>query len=118
MADSLCTHQDLECILRNRDLEAFSQIKEFLNEIQATMDTLTTHPANAQQAKAFTSSGSLSFPGGAGDLTPPSSEKGGNAGQNGVAQSSNANGTGVNPATTAATPAQTGGATGIVPTLQ
>ncbi|GBF60709.1 TATA-box-binding protein [Trichophyton mentagrophytes] len=39
------------------------------------MDSLTTHPATAQQAKAFTSPASLSFPGGAGELTPPSSSE-------------------------------------------
>jgi hypothetical protein len=41
------------------------------------MDSLATHPANAQQAKSFIAPGSLSFPGGAGELTPPSSEKDG-----------------------------------------
>jgi hypothetical protein len=88
------------------------------------MDSLTTHPSNAQQARAFTSTASLSFPGGAGDLTPPGSDKeamaqmngqvGGNAG-NAVA------GTGVtpaSPATPAATPGATTGSSGIVPTLQ
>ncbi|KPI35858.1 TATA-box-binding protein [Cyphellophora attinorum] len=40
------------------------------------MDTLTTHPATAQQAKAFTSPSSLSYPGGTGDLTPPSEKDG------------------------------------------
>jgi transcription initiation factor TFIID TATA-box-binding protein len=89
------------------------------------MDSLTTHPSNATQARAFTSASSLSFPGGAGDLTPPSSVKeiqgqpgapmahdqqqiGGNA----------ANGNGVTPATPAATPGATTGGSGIVPTLQ
>jgi len=92
------------------------------------MDSLTTHPSNATQARAFTSASSLSFPGGAGDLTPPSSVKevpgqpgahpahpaheqhqvGGNA----------TNGNGVTPATPAATPGATTGGSGIVPTLQ
>lgn len=86
------------------------------------MDSLTTHPSNAQQARAFTSPSSLSFPGGAGGLTPPSSvnevqgvkvlgsdaQAGGNA----------ANGNGVTPATPAATPGATTGSSGIVPTLQ
>ncbi|CAI7586064.1 unnamed protein product [Penicillium pancosmium] len=89
------------------------------------MDSLTTHPSNATQARAFTSASSLSFPGGAGDLTPPSSVKeiqghpvaqpaqeqqqvGGNA----------VNGNGVTPATPAATPGATTGGSGIVPTLQ
>lgn len=48
------------------------------------MESLTTHPANAQQAKAFTAPTSLSYPGGAGDLTPPSSEKDGQQQNNGV----------------------------------
>ena len=56
------------------------------------MDTLTTHPSTAQQAKAFTSPASLSFPGGAGDLTPPS-EKDGNTQANGISgQTNGANG--------------------------
>jgi transcription initiation factor TFIID TATA-box-binding protein len=84
------------------------------------MDTLTTHPSNAQQAKAFTSPASLSFPGGAGDLTPPHSEgeksvngsqkNGANAGQNAPGE--------VTPATPAATPGAGPGVSGIVPTLQ
>ncbi|TKA62488.1 TATA-box-binding protein [Cryomyces minteri] len=90
------------------------------------MDTLTTHPSTAQQAKAFTSPASLSFPGGAGDLTPPSSEKdgnqninGGNGYVNGQQQGgSTAAGTGLTPATPAATPGAAQGVSGIVPTLQ
>jgi len=77
------------------------------------MDSLTTHPSNAQQAKAFTAAGSLSYPGGAGDLTPPSSEKDG--------QQSNAGPSANNalaPATPAATPGAVQGSSGIVPTLQ
>jgi transcription initiation factor TFIID TATA-box-binding protein len=81
------------------------------------MDSLTTHPANAQQAKAFTSPQSLSFPGGA-DLTPPSDGKDIGAG--------NGNGAGMTEkqvhgiSTPAETPAaqQTPGMSGIVPTLQ
>ncbi|KAF2086720.1 TATA-box-binding protein [Saccharata proteae CBS 121410] len=78
------------------------------------MDTLTTHPSTATQAKAFTAPGSLSFPNGAMEqLTPPSSLKDGESQQNGN------NGNGVIPATPAATPgAQTNGVSGIVPTLQ
>ena len=88
------------------------------------MDTLTTHPATATQATAFTSPGSLSFPGGAGELTPPS-EKDGNPQaiggyQNGMQQQKGvdapSNGTGVTPTTPAATPGE--GVSGIVPTLQ
>jgi len=96
------------------------------------MDTLTTHPSTAQQAKAFTSPASLSFPGGAGDLTPPS-EKDGNTQANGQANGANGYvngqqhqgvnagplGTGVTPTTPAATPgAGQTGVSGIVPTLQ
>ena len=87
------------------------------------MDSLTTHPSNAQQARAFTSPSSLSFPGGAHEITPPSSEKemqGMN--MNGMAgHGGNANGNGVipgTPATPAATPGATTGSSGIVPTLQ
>jgi len=91
------------------------------------MDSLTTHPSTAQQAKAFTSPASLSFPGGAGELTPPSSEKDGqhlNGGSsadgkmNGQQQGTIAIGNGVTPATPAATPGAGQGVSGIVPTLQ
>ncbi|PGH01235.1 TATA-box-binding protein [Helicocarpus griseus UAMH5409] len=88
------------------------------------MDSLTTHPSTAQQAKAFTSPASLSFPGGAGDLTPPSSEKepgsvNGSQQANGQQQAGNAAaGNGVTPATPAATPGAGPGVSGIVPTLQ
>lgn len=91
------------------------------------MDTLTTHPSTAQQASAFTSPASLSFPGGAGDLTPPS-EKDGLSHANGHSgltngqpqQGGNASfvSNGVTPTTPAATPGATQGASGIVPTLQ
>ena len=97
------------------------------------MDTLTTHPSTAQQATAFTSPASLSFPGGAGDLTPPSEKDGlsqanGHSGQtNGVNEShgqqqnggiASSNGNGVTPTTPAATPGASQGVSGIVPTLQ
>jgi transcription initiation factor TFIID TATA-box-binding protein len=99
------------------------------------MDSLTTHPSTAQQAKAFTSPASLSFPGGAGDLTPPSSDKDGHLVPNGGAgQSAGMNGNvngqhpqggsmvvsanGAPPATPAATPGAGQGVSGIVPTLQ
>lgn len=90
------------------------------------MDSLTTHPSNAQQARAFTATSSLSFPGGAGDLTPPISEKEAMAqganNMNGQQAGGNAvGGTGVtpaSPATPAATPGATTGSSGIVPTLQ
>jgi len=88
---------------------------------------IQTHPATAIQAKAFTAPGSFSFPGGAGDLTPPSSEAGSvnglkNGGVNGVAVGGQAStGNGVTPTTPAATPgatAQGTSASGIIPTLQ
>lgn len=92
------------------------------------MDTLQTHPSTAMQAKAFTSPSSLSFPGGTGDLTPPSSEKDGHS-QSGP-QKTGVNGqihtdgptsvNGATPATPAATPGASNdaGPSGIVPTLQ
>jgi len=89
------------------------------------MDQIQTHPSNAAQAKTFIAPGSLSFPGGAGELTPPSSEadkqngqRNGqvSGGQQQAAQGQNGNG--VTPATPAATPGATQGVSGIVPTLQ
>lgn len=94
------------------------------------MDSVITHPATALQAKAFTAPASLSFPGGAGDLTPPSSEKDGQHQQtngsygyaNGSApqggNTAQQAGNGVTPATPAATPGAGQGVSGIVPTLQ
>lgn len=91
---------------------------------------ITTHPSNAVQANAFISPASLSFPGGAGDLTPPS-EKDGQPQASGQANGANANtkgqqlqagnasnGNGVTPTTPAATPGAGQGVSGIVPTLQ
>jgi transcription initiation factor TFIID TATA-box-binding protein len=78
------------------------------------MDTLIARPSTALQAKAFTSPQSLSFPGGAGDLTPPSDSKEAMA-------SGQANGQApAMPATPAATPGagQQQGMSGIVPVLQ
>jgi transcription initiation factor TFIID TATA-box-binding protein len=87
------------------------------------MDQIQTHPSNAAQAKTFIAPGSLSFPGGAGELTPPSSEADKSAprqGMNSNAQGAQGQaGNGVTPATPAATPgAATTGVSGIVPTLQ
>lgn len=85
------------------------------------MDQIQTHPSNAVQAKSFIAPGSLSFPGGAGELTPPSTvdDKQRAVGQQGA---QGQNGNGVTPATPAATPGATGaaqgGVSGIVPTLQ
>lgn len=82
-----------------------------------------THPNTAAEAKQFAAPGSLSFPGAAGHLTPPSSDAGqpsknGSSGQQ--QQGGNAaQGNGVTPATPAATPGQANtGVSGIVPTLQ
>lgn len=80
------------------------------------MDSITTHPSTAQQAKAFTAPTSLSFPGGAADITPPSTEKDGAHQPNGGVGPAQANG--VTPATPAATPGAGQGVSGIVPTLQ
>lgn len=88
------------------------------------MEKIQTHPSNAAQAKNFIAPGSLSFPGGAGDLTPPSLENENH--KYSQASSSNSpvsnNGLGATPATPAATPSTTQGVTsgvsGIVPTLQ
>ena len=87
------------------------------------MDSLTTHPTNAQQAKAFTSPASLSFPGGTAEVTPPSSDKDGSQpakeaanGDKPVGDNADHNGNGVNPTTPAAGQGQ--GTSGIVPTLQ
>ncbi|KAI0836295.1 transcription factor TFIID-domain-containing protein [Hypoxylon sp. FL0890] len=81
------------------------------------MEGIQTHPATAAQAKAFTAPGSLSFPGGAGELTPPSFEANGQRLANYGSQQG-ANGTGVTPATPAATPAAVQGGSGLTPTLQ
>ena len=85
-----------------------------------------THPSTAQQAKDFTAPSSLSFPGGAGHLTPPSSEKDGSSQQANGNRNGFVNGqqSGSNPVQQAVTPAATpgqpgqGGVSGIVPTLQ
>lgn len=89
------------------------------------MTSLNTHPSNAEQARAFTAPSSLSFPGGAGDLTPPSDREGlniaGAQGANGKKDNTATPANGVNPATPVATPGAgaTGpGVSGIVPTLQ
>ena len=85
------------------------------------METIQTHPSNAAQAKAFTAPGSLSFPTGHSELTPPNDGLNGQQrpGVNGGQAGSQAlNGTGVTPATPAATPAATTGGSGLTPTLQ
>lgn len=80
-----------------------------------------THPTNAAEAKQFTAPSSLSFPGAAGHLTPPSSDAGQPTknGANGQQGGNAVQGNGVTPATPATTPGQaTTGVSGIVPTLQ
>lgn len=81
------------------------------------MNPIQTHPENAAQAKTFIAPGSLSFPTGAQDLTPPPSDADkANSQQKPNAQQP-AQGS-VTPATPAATPGATQGVSGIVPTLQ
>ena len=103
-----------------------------VSSLTPAMSSLTTHPANAEQARAFTAPSSLSFPGGAGDLTPPSDKDGHNlsatSGANGntnrkeFGANTSAPANGVHPATPVATPGAVAGAgpgvSGIVPTLQ
>jgi len=81
-----------------------------------------THPNNAKEASAFAGANSLSYPGGAGHLTPPSPDA-----KDGQSSQGNRNGANGQPqgnvqqaATPAATPGQqqTQGVSGIVPTLQ
>lgn len=99
------------------------------------MDTnaVMTHPATAQQAKAFTAPASLSFPGGLqvadGTLTPPSSVKEGSQPSNnggtqqntdGAANGNGAPSQGDGQPTPASTPAgaNASAVNNIVPTLQ
>jgi transcription initiation factor TFIID TATA-box-binding protein len=90
------------------------------------MDAIQTHPSNAAQAKAFTAPGSLSFPGGANEFANPAAQANGNVNGNGMPTNGvqqqgvqATNGTGVTPATPAATPgAGSTGPSGITPTLQ
>lgn len=84
----------------------------------ATMEAIQTHPGNANQAKNFMSPGSLSFPTGHNELTPPG-DAGLKATQNGgPAGSPLAGGNGVAPATPAATPGAQQTGSGLTPTLQ
>jgi transcription initiation factor TFIID TATA-box-binding protein len=85
------------------------------------MDTLTTHPSTAAEARAFTAPHSLSFPGGAGHITPPSEKEAqsqANGQVNGHQPAANGNGPAAAPATPAATPGAGQGVSGIIPTLQ
>lgn len=81
------------------------------------MDAIQTHPSNAAQAKAFTAPGSLSFPSAVSELTPPGMVNDKSPAMNGMQVAQATNGTGVTPATPAATPAATQ-SSGLVPTLQ
>lgn len=80
-----------------------------------------SHPSTAQQAQAFTQQqtapSSLSYPNGAGHLTPPMSDKDGSQSQQ-KGGAMNGQGAGVVPNTPAATPGAGAGVSGIVPTLQ
>ncbi|KAK6340864.1 TATA-box-binding protein [Orbilia brochopaga] len=80
------------------------------------MESLTTHPSTPLQAKAFTGPSSLSFPGGAGDLTPPTDASQSVQKSEGSLDPSAAGNQVQTPATPAATPSN--GVSGIVPTLQ
>jgi transcription initiation factor TFIID TATA-box-binding protein len=84
------------------------------------MEAIQTHPSNAAQAKAFTAPGSLSFPGGANEIANTTTPQGGAANNGAQQQGAQAtNGSGVTPATPAATPgAGPAGPSGITPTLQ
>jgi transcription initiation factor TFIID TATA-box-binding protein len=83
------------------------------------MEAIHTHPATAAQAKAFATPGSLSFPTGVHDLTPPGTAGDKANGQQLPANGQHgANGNGVTPATPAATPAAAQGGSGLTPTLQ
>ena len=87
------------------------------------MDTLTTHPSTAAEARLFTAPHSLSFPGGAGHITPPSEKDGQQHQANGVnthqpVVNGSATGPAAAPATPAATPGAGQGVSGIIPTLQ
>jgi transcription initiation factor TFIID TATA-box-binding protein len=84
------------------------------------MQAIQTHPSNAAQAKAFTAPGSLSFPSGHQELTPPTDGMNAQrpAANGAFQQGSQMNGTGVVPNTPAATPAAATVGSGLTPTLQ
>ncbi|KAG4032372.1 hypothetical protein MFRU_007g02760 [Monilinia fructicola] len=89
------------------------------------MDSIQTHPSSAVEAKKFIAPGSLSFPGGAVDITPPSTNEvvvGKPQPQQQQQQQQPpmpvAPVAASPPATPATTPAATQGVSGIVPTLQ
>lgn len=89
------------------------------------MEQIQTHPSNAAQAKTFIAPGSLSFPCGAAELTPPSTEIDHSRNyqpENALPVANGANANTVPLATPSATPAAAQntnvGVSGIVPTLQ
>jgi len=80
-----------------------------------------THPKDAKEASAFAGANSLSYPGAAGHLTPPSPDaKDGRPNQMGNGVNGQQQGNVQQAVTPAATPGQqqTQGVSGIVPTLQ
>lgn len=79
------------------------------------MDSIQTHPSSAVEAKKFVAPGSLSFPNGALDITPPSTNEAVAPKQQSMPVAPVAASP---PATPATTPAATQGVSGIVPTLQ
>ena len=119
ITDSSTDHQTHQTPVRDHQFDhcAIISRSHSVVGITAIMESLTTHPSTAQQAKAFTAAGSLSYPGGHGHITPPSSDKDGNHTDGkmvGVEQSGN----GVAPNTPAATPGAPVGKSGLLPTLQ
>ncbi|KAA8567211.1 hypothetical protein EYC84_010257 [Monilinia fructicola] len=96
-----------------------------IHTINFNMDSIQTHPSSAVEAKKFIAPGSLSFPGGAVDITPPSTNEvvvGKPQPQQQQQQQQPpmpvAPVAASPPATPATTPAATQGVSGIVPTLQ
>lgn len=93
------------------------------------MEVIHTHPTNALQAKAFTAPGSLSFPTGHSELTPPVETTGASGSQEqsfgsvsdlsqAGADSASVLGAEVTPATPVATPVAMHSGSGLTPTLQ
>ncbi|EFX04187.1 RNA polymerase 1 and 3 transcription factor complex component [Grosmannia clavigera kw1407] len=93
------------------------------------MEVIQTHPTNALQAKAFTAPGSLSFPTGHSELTPPLEISGTSSSQQQSfgsasdlsqigADAAGASGAEVAPATPVATPVAMHSGSGLTPTLQ
>lgn len=112
---------DLVC-LRSTSRQAIKVNSEHNLDRQAGLNmenpVLNTHPSTAVEAKAFTAPHSLSFPGGAGHITPPSEKESQSSHQPAVNGAAPASGTGATPATPAATPGAGQGVSGIIPTLQ